>query len=70
VDNFRVTEERTRAVELLNWMEADSHLPELLRRQAGCGRQRVERQADLTQYVVQQRSLVSQDWRLEDEQAA
>lgn len=70
MDNFHVTEERARAVELLNRMEADSQLLELLLRQAGCGRQRVEYQTDLTQYVVQQRSLVSQDWRLADEQAA
>ena len=51
-------------------MEADSQMLERLLGQAGCGRQRVEYQADLTQYVVQQRSLVSQDWRLADEQAA
>ena len=70
MDVFAETPERARVTELLNRMRDDSETVEALLREMGAAEHRLESQADITQYLVQQRSLVSQDWRLADEAAA
>ncbi len=67
MDVFARTPERERIIELLNRMRGDSETVESLLREMGAAKNRLEYQADITQYLIQQRSLVSQDFRLEDE---